>query len=53
MSRWTPIVKDIIEDAIDGKLDTTYFPYHSDQRGLSRRSNAPTRYIVYHDYFFN
>jgi len=50
MSRWTPIIKDIIEDAIDNKLDESHFPYQNDQRGLSKRANAPTsnRYGRWH-----
>jgi len=43
MSRWTPIVKDIIEDAIEGKLDSNHFPYLSDQRGGSNRTSLPAR----------
>ena len=43
MSRWTPQVKDIIEDAIDGKLDTNHFPFLSDKRQGASKSSAPTR----------
>jgi len=50
MSRWTPTLKDIVEDAIEGKLDSTHFPYLSDQRGASNRSKAPAsnRYGRWH-----
>merc|ERR1712241_1046500 len=50
MSRWTPVLKDLVEDAIDGKLDSTHFPYLSDQRGASNRSKAPAsnRYGRWH-----
>ena len=43
MSRWTPQVKDIIEDAIDGKLDTNQFAFLSDKRQGANKSSAPTR----------
>ena len=35
-------LKDLVEDAIEGKLDSTHFPYLSDQRGQAK-SQAPAR----------
>ena len=43
MSRWTPVVKDIMDDAIDDKLDASHFPYLGGQRQGSQFSSAPTR----------
>ena len=43
MSRWTPVVKDLVDDAIDGKLDSSHFPFHK-QRQESQFKSAPTRY---------
>jgi len=41
MSRWTPLAKDIIEDAIDDKLDNNHFPFLSGQRQGSMHKQAP------------
>lgn len=43
MSRWTPVVKDLIEDAIEDKLDVKHFPYLGG-RAASTGYHAPTRY---------
>merc|ERR1719471_1782285 len=50
MSRWTPQVKDIIEDAIEDKLDNNHFPFLSGQRQGSNMRTAPTsaRYGAWH-----
>lgn len=42
MSRWTPVVKDIVEDAIDDKLDARHFPFLAG-RAQSTTYHAPTR----------
>merc|ERR1711892_991613 len=49
-SRWTPQVKDIIEDAIEDKLDNNHFPFLSGQRQGSNLQKAPTsaRYGQWH-----
>merc|ERR1712200_277674 len=41
MSRWTPMCKDIIEDAIDDKLDNNHFPFLGGQRQGSNLKQAP------------
>merc|ERR1719410_1234592 len=49
MSRWTPMVKDIVEEAIEDKLDNNHFPFLGGQRQNSNRA-APTsaRYGGWH-----
>ncbi|KAG8298694.1 Syntaxin-binding protein 1 [Homalodisca vitripennis] len=49
MSRWTPVVKDLIEDAIEDKLDVKHFPYLGG-RAASSGYHAPTsvRYGHWH-----
>ncbi|XP_014216787.1 protein ROP isoform X1 [Copidosoma floridanum] len=49
MSRWTPVVKDIMEDAIDDKLDAKHFPFLGG-RTASSGYHAPTsaRYGHWH-----
>merc|ERR1711953_624452 len=42
MSRWTPILKDIIEDCIDDKLDNSHFPFLGGQRHGSLSTAGPT-----------
>jgi syntaxin-binding protein 1 len=44
MSRWTPLVKDLVEDAIEDKLDNGHFPFLGGQRQGSQFKQAPARY---------
>lgn len=44
MSRWTPVLKDILEDSIEDKLDSRHFPFLAG-RAQSATYHAPTRYI--------
>jgi len=51
MSRWTPVLKDIIEDCIDDKLDNSHFPFLGGQRhGSLSTGGHPTsgRYGGWH-----
>jgi len=51
MSRWTPFVKDIAEDAIEDKLDTKRFPFLSGgSRAMGGMGSAPVsaRYGQWH-----
>jgi len=50
MSRWTPVVKDIVEMAIEDKLDNNQFPFLGGQRQNSNRGAPSTsaRYGGWH-----
>lgn len=47
MSRWTPILKDIAEDAIEDKLDQRHFPFLAGRPAAPVSKNAPPRYYLY------
>merc|ERR1719431_1337965 len=48
-SRWTPMIKDVVEEAIEDKLDNNHFPFLGGQRQRSSGA-APTsaRYGAWH-----
>lgn len=49
MSRWTPLLKDIVEDCIEDRLDSRHFPFLAG-RAQSATYHAPTsaRYGHWH-----
>lgn len=51
MSRWTPVVKDIMEDAVEDKLDNKHFPFLLGRQvptGFGRPTPTSQRYGHWH-----
>lgn len=51
MSRWTPVVKDVMEDAIEDKLDQKHFPFLLGRQvptGIGRPTPTSQRYGHWH-----
>ncbi|GBN35622.1 Protein ROP [Araneus ventricosus] len=51
MSRWTPVLKDLVEDAIDDKLDAKHFPFLAGrvaQSSYGRPTPTSVRYGHWH-----
>ncbi|XP_063596413.1 protein ROP-like [Penaeus indicus] len=50
MSRWTPTIKDIMEDCIDGKLEEKHFPYLAGRSAaMPRTAPSSVRYNWHKD----
>lgn len=50
LSRWTPYVKDLMEDAIEEKLDQRQFPYLTN-RPMGGVSFGGSRYLLFNELF--
>lgn len=46
MSRWTPVIKDIMEDVIENKLEERHFPFLAGRPAAMPRTGAPSRLVV-------